>query len=230
MEETMGLLGSVFRGVTGPLRGITRVLRGDIKGGLGAFGDTLSLAPVALGATGVGLPIAAGVGAAAGALQKFDDEDFSLGSVVGGAAKGALTGAGTHGVGKGISGILSRGGAASAPIASAAPGSAIPESTSLVSRTPNVASLGGRAGTAAGNIASTVGETVTDEGGGGLLRGIGRFLAKHPDVPAEAISTGANLYGNERALAFRREEAEKERQLDQLRMLFQLSTASPVRF
>jgi len=61
----------------------------DLLGGIGDVGKFIS--PL-LGLTGVGIPLAAGIGGASGLLGKLNDEDQSLGSVLGGGATGAALG------------------------------------------------------------------------------------------------------------------------------------------
>ena len=64
---------------------------GDLLGGIG---DVAKYAAIPIGLTGVGAPIAAGIGAAGGALGKLNDEpgDRGLGSILGSAAGGAAMG------------------------------------------------------------------------------------------------------------------------------------------
>jgi hypothetical protein len=94
----MGLFGSIFKAVTGPFRGVGKLLTGDLRGAVGAFGDTAKVAAPILGATGVGLLPAALIGAAGGAMQKADDPvgQRGFGDILSGAAGGAALGAGGH--------------------------------------------------------------------------------------------------------------------------------------
>ena len=64
---------------------------------LGTIGDVGKVAAPALGfIPGVGPLAAAGIGAGAGALGKLNDEDQSLGSIVGSTLGGAALGTGAH--------------------------------------------------------------------------------------------------------------------------------------
>jgi len=236
----MGLFGSIFKGVTGPLRGIGRVLKGDIKGAIGAFGDTASLAAPVLGATGVGAPLAIAAGAAGGAMQKFDDPDFNVGSVLRGAAGGAGRGAALHGAGKlassGISSVLAKGGSAVAPVSSL-PGSvagAVPTSTAGSASTLSGVSAGlSRGGPgltvtapqAAGVVSKAAGTVTENVGGGNFLSGIGAFINKNPKVAAQILGTAADVYGAHqqgRIAGQYLDLDKKEQERKQLEMLFQL--------
>ncbi len=85
----MGIFGSIWKGVTGPLRGIGNLVQGKFKKAIGAFGDTAKLAAPIMGATGFGLPIAAGVGALGGAASNWGEGKNVIKGAVGGAAGGA---------------------------------------------------------------------------------------------------------------------------------------------
>jgi hypothetical protein len=90
----MGLFDSIKNALTGPFRGIGKILSGDVKGALGAWGDTLKPVGMVLGATGVGAPIAIPMAAAGGAMQKLDDPNIGVGDVIAGGVTGGLSGAG----------------------------------------------------------------------------------------------------------------------------------------
>ena len=85
----MGLFGSIFKGLTGPFRGIGNLVQGKFKKALGAFGSTAKLAAPILGATGVGAPLAIGLGAAGGAAESWGEDKNIIKGALGGAAGGA---------------------------------------------------------------------------------------------------------------------------------------------
>jgi hypothetical protein len=92
----MGIFGSIKNAITGPFRAINELAHGRPRGAIGALGDTVKPAGVILGATGVGLPVAAGVSALGGAMQKADDVgNRGFEDIVGGAAEGGMLGAGS---------------------------------------------------------------------------------------------------------------------------------------
>jgi len=89
----MGIFSTIGNAITGPFRGIGNILQGKFGKGLAAFGDTLKVAAPVLGATGFGIPLAAGLGAAGGAMSSLDNPDTSfLEGTVGGGAMGAAGG------------------------------------------------------------------------------------------------------------------------------------------
>src|SRR3990167_8504583 len=90
----MGIFGSVWKGLTGPIRGVGNLIQGKVRKAVGAFGDTAKLAAPILGATGVGAPLAAVVGAAGGAASKWGGGENNLLKIAGSGATGALTGYG----------------------------------------------------------------------------------------------------------------------------------------
>lgn len=92
----MSIFSSILKGVTGPFRGIAKFAQGDIRGGLGAFGSTAKLAAPIVGATGVGLPLAAGLGAAGGVAERYGEGEGNIGKILGSALPGAAAGAGGH--------------------------------------------------------------------------------------------------------------------------------------
>ena len=101
---------------------------GDILGTIGDVGKFA--APLAGLIPGVGIPLAAGLGAGAGALGKLNDEDKSFGSVLGSMAGGAAMG--------GLGGL---GGKA---LEGAGAGSRLANLGSLISKNPmQAAQLGG---------------------------------------------------------------------------------------
>ena len=62
----MGLFGFLGKALTGPFRGIGKLFSGDIKGALGAWGDTLKVAAPFI--PGVGVPLGIALSAAGGGL------------------------------------------------------------------------------------------------------------------------------------------------------------------
>lgn len=97
----MSWLKKATSGLWRPVRGVGRLLRGKGDEGMADIGHGIkTVAPVALGATGFGIPAAMAAGAAGGALEKGGETNWSGKSMVGGAAGGALTGAVGHGAGK----------------------------------------------------------------------------------------------------------------------------------
>ena len=89
----MGIFGAIGKAITGPFRGVGKLFSGDIKGALGAWGDTIKLGSTVAGfIPGVGIPIAMAGGALGGAMQTLDDPNQSAGAwlknIAGGAAAG----------------------------------------------------------------------------------------------------------------------------------------------
>lgn len=89
----MGFLKSIGNAIARPVRGLGRIARGKFREGLHDIGSTAKLAAPVLGATGVGMPAAAGLGAIGGALKSGTRKDASLGSTIEGAAGGGAAGA-----------------------------------------------------------------------------------------------------------------------------------------
>jgi len=166
----MSIFGSIIKGITGPLRGVGNFLQGKFRKGIGAFGDTAKVAAPLLGATGVGAPLAAGIGAAGGAASTWGEGEDNFGHIIGGGAKGAAGGLMGHMAGKTFPGIKKflSGGGGGAPAAATA------------TATPAVT---GTAATAAPKV------------GGGVGSAIGGFIGKNPEIAAGVLSTGANVYG-----------------------------------
>lgn len=139
----MGVLGWVARRITSPVRIIKDVAHGDFRGAVGEIGDNAKLAGVAAGATGVGLPIAVGLGAAGGAASKWGHGESNIGKIALGGVEGGAEGAAAVGANELLSGGLpSIGGGGALPDS----GSAIDSATGAVkaaeSFTP-IASSGG---------------------------------------------------------------------------------------
>lgn len=102
----MGVLGWVARRITSPVRIIKDVAHGDFRGAVGEIGDNAKLAGVAAGATGVGLPIAVGLGAAGGAASKWGHGESNIGKIALGGVEGGAEGAAAVGANKLLSGGL----------------------------------------------------------------------------------------------------------------------------
>src|SRR3990167_6237106 len=102
----MGFFGSVWKGLTGPIRGVVNLIQGKVWKAVGAFGDTAKLAAPILGATGVGAPLAMGLGAAGGAASRWGEGESNLLKIAGSAAGGAAAGAAGAGAGKLFQGPL----------------------------------------------------------------------------------------------------------------------------
>src|SRR5690606_27016684 len=102
--------------ISRPFRGIGRIVRGKLREGLEDIGHgAKNIAPVVLGATGVGFPAALAVGAAGGALERGVRKGADFGDMLSGAVGGAASGALGHTGGRvlrGIPSLFSGGGAA----------------------------------------------------------------------------------------------------------------------
>jgi hypothetical protein len=197
----MGLLKSLKNAVTGPVRAIGKLARGKVGGAIGALGDTVKPAAFVLGATGVGAPIAAGVGALGGAMQKADDPGAKFGDYLKGAAQGASIGAGgstARGLYQGIASKVAGAGAVSPP---GVPGSVMPSDTASIvgGNVPGGAqSISGTgqfvdAAKGAANLAGGA-PPVAPTPGQGIGSKIGSFLSK-PEVAVGLGQTLASGYG-----------------------------------
>jgi hypothetical protein len=97
----MAWLQDVTSGIWRPVRGVGRLLRGKFDEGMADIGHgARTVAPVIMGATGVGLPAAMGVAAAGGAVERGAESNWSGDEMLEGAAGGAVSGAGGYGAGK----------------------------------------------------------------------------------------------------------------------------------
>jgi hypothetical protein len=191
----MGIFGSIFKAVTGPLRGIGHLAQGKFKKAIGAFGDTAKMAAPIIGATGVGLPLAAGIGALGGAASKWGEGESNVGKIFGSAATGAAGGAAGH----------------------------------LVSAKGPLSGAGGWLKTAA------VGDPTTAAEGASKLGGVADWLSQNPEIALGAGQAGMQAYAGEQAGAMQderfrleqerdqygREEDERRRRLEGLRMMMQ---------
>lgn len=197
----MGIFSSIFKGVTGPLRAIGNLVQGKPRKALGALGSTAKLAAPILGVTGVGLPLAAGIGAAGGAAESFGEERNVLEGAVGGAAGGAA-------------GVAGR-----AAFASGGPLSGI----------GRFITGGGGVGATVGEEA--IKEGVTQAGGGvlgylgrnaPLVTGVLGAGADVYGASLEGAAADREFELREEALALRREEEERRAKRERLQMLMSI--------
>ena len=70
----MGFLKSIGNAITRPIRGLGRIARGKFREGFGDIGAGAKAAAPILGASGVGLPLAAGIGATLLEQWNFEDQ------------------------------------------------------------------------------------------------------------------------------------------------------------
>src|SRR3990167_9900753 len=104
--------------VTRPVRGVGRILRGKVKQGLGDIGSAAQRAAPLLALTGVGAPLAIGIGAAGGALERGARRGFNIENI----ARGGVTGGGRAAATQALKGVAGRlGGAPGAPATAGAP-------------------------------------------------------------------------------------------------------------
>ncbi len=192
----MGLFSAIGSAISRPVRGLGRIARGKFRQGLGDIGAGVkTAAPLLAATTGIGAPLAIGLGVGGGAAKSFG-EGGDFGDVLKGAAGGGLA-AGAAGIGRRLSGGANalRGGTAGidAPIAG----------------------FGGLGAEGAREVAGGIGSGI-----GGRLAGIGRgvasFARENPVVASNLAGTAANVYGAreegramDEELAFRREQIER---------------------
>ena len=172
------------------------------------------VAPYAVGAIpGIGAPLAMGLGATLRASQAAGRGEY-LGTIAGSALKGAGEAGLTRGLVRGVSGI---GRGAAAPPAPAGYGAN--EATFLGQDVAGGMATTGPAAAPGATVspvatgAAKVAPGATNAGRGGLLRGIGTWAQKNPELAVGALSTAANVYGAsqegaamDRELALREEE------------------------
>lgn len=198
-----GFFKGVGRAISRPVRGVGRMLRGNFREGLG---DIAHGAKYAAGfIPGVGPLAAAGIGAAAGALERGAEQGFNAGNIIRGGAGGAvagLTGEAAQGALRGVGGLV-RGGSSAA---SSLPSASVPSAGGSTAAVPGAANAGrGITMSALKPLAgapSTVSSAAT-VGAGALskvpkpppsaLKGVGSFLAKNPEVATAGMSAGANM-------------------------------------
>jgi len=116
----MGIFGFLGKAITGPFRGIGKLLQGDVKGMLGAFGDTLKVGAPFI--PGMGVPAAIGLSALGGAAQTLDDPNQGVGNFLKNALAGGAWGGGASLGLKGINQLLSGATQAAQPAALIGPG------------------------------------------------------------------------------------------------------------
>ena len=194
--------------VTRVPRGIGRLLRGKFREGLGDIGaGAKGFAPI-LGLTGVGMPLAAAIGAVGGLAERGTAPGAELGDVLASGLTGAAGGAagaaarGPLGIGR-AAGTVAEGSGAIAPnlpvltppvgimpsAAAAAPSAVAPALPSLAASA---------APSAIGSAATPLVETGLK---GPTPRGIGRLLSwieAHPNVAVGAGQALSGIYGAER--------------------------------
>lgn len=198
----MGLFGFLGKAITGPFRGVGKLLSGDVKGALGAFGDTLKVGAPFI--PGVGIPAAIGLSALGGGLQTLDDPNQGVGdwlkNIGGGAAWGGAAGGGLQG----IKSLLSAGKAASAPVAMIDIPAAAPSMAARVGQ--GIGMAGNWIKDAAGNVLN--------------------WSSANPLIASQALSTGTGMIGAGQQQAMynqqreeeqrRYEEAQRRQQLQQM--------------
>ena len=186
------------------------------------------IAPYAVGAIpGIGMPLAAGLGAGLRASQAVGRGDY--GDIMGDALKGAGQASLVRGVAQGLMpGTF----AAKAPVGGVAPpASELFSAGAPASPTATIPpvggwdsglSLGGGAAPSAGINPLPLDLARTGSGvapGGGTLGGIGRFLTRQPTTIPSILQTGASMYGasqtgaaEDERLRMERERYDEERQ------------------
>lgn len=193
----MSFLSGIWNGVTAPFRAIGQFAQGNFRQGLGDLGQTAEVVAPILGATGVGLPLAAGIGAAGGGLSTWGQGDSNVGDIVKGAVRGGAEGA----AGSVLHGALGGGGGAPAATTGAADlsgtgsdviGGAASELTAPAEAiTPSAVSPGLA-------DASQV-FTPAASAGASPLSAIGAWAKKNPvpaiDAAGKLLGTGAQVYG-----------------------------------
>lgn len=206
--------------ITKPVRGIGRLLRGKFRQGLGDIGSgTKSLAPI-LAATGVGAPLALGIGAAGGALEGATTGGGGLKNLLKGAAGGAArTGAAAGGRALALK-YMGGGGPAN-------PSEAIRQ----------YGSGGGGAGT--GGATNGVGRLLSSGEGGvrgageGIVnagKGVARWAEAHPTLAGSAISAYGDYESGQqkdRELALYEEELAR-REAERMRQRERQDNLDPV--
>lgn len=235
----MSIFSAIGNAITGPFRGIGKLLQGDVGGMLGAFGDTVKVAAPFL-AGPMGVPAAIGLGAAGGAAQTLDDPGNTPGRFlkggVGGAAVGSLGGMGQW-LANNASSIGGVAGSGAAPA-----GLDLGTYGTLQGGSPSLAGAAAAPSVAAAvpAVASAAAPAASVASGGGLLgrlSGIGKWLAGNAPLVTGLAGTGADIYGArlrskemDRQMAFQEEEARKQREQQQLQMLMSTMAAMRPRY
>lgn len=111
----IAFLGAIGRAITKPFRGVGRILRGKFREGLSDIGGAAETLAPALALTGVGAPLAIGIGAGGSAL-----EEAAKGGNVGDILKGAAGGGAKTGLAYIGKGLVGKGGTSPDPFARAA--------------------------------------------------------------------------------------------------------------
>ena len=199
----MSFFGSLLSIPQKAVRGIGRVARGKFKEGLGDIGSAAKGAAPLLALTGVGAPLALGIGAGGGALQGATDDGF------GGALRGAAGGAANTGLALAARGIGSKilGGGVDAASAAGTPGVSAPVS--------GFGGLGeGAANTAMRSATQSVAGGATDavpEAARGIGSRVLGFAKENPLVASEVVKGGLGAYGaSQQGAALDREAALRE--------------------
>lgn len=197
--------------VTKPIRGVSRALRAAVGKGPGFraaiqdIGSGAQAAAPLLALTGVGAPLAIGIGAAGGALERGARRGFNIENI----ARGGVTGGGRAAAAQALKGVAGR--------LSGAPGGPAQ---------PNIAQVGRMESVAQG---AQIPQAVTQQaaGGGGWLRGMAGgakdlWSSLDPETRAyliaQGLATPMELYGAKRAgdIAERQAELEEQRYRDPL--------------
>lgn len=244
MSFLKGVVKAVGKSITGPFRAIGHLAQGKIRRAVGDVADTAKVAlPVALAATGVGAPLAIGLGAAEGAADQWGHGENNIGKIIGGAAKGSATALAAN-----AAGGLFRGGVrvpTGAPTGVADVGSQVSgDALAQAGGDDFLASVGDVAGGPSASIAPEVANTVVPNlpppGGPppgkfqmpGAFKDIGQFAKKNPAIIAQAAGNALNTFtgvntDNRRLdieaqqVANSKEEADRRAKLEELMAMMQ---------
>jgi len=199
----------IERYTSNPIRGLGRIVRGNVRQGLR---DMAPAAKIAAAFIPGGALASAGLGAAAGALEQ--ERGASARDIVGGAVRGAGTATALRGAQQQVRGMLTGGGAGGV---AASPAGGAPAGGAQLSSIPGL----DRPATASmSELPRLARSTVTDQtsrsflgGLGGAAKSVGQFSRDYPDL-AGGVARGAGtaFAGARQAGALEREIALQERQ------------------
>lgn len=246
----MGVFGALKNAVTSPFRAIGDLARLKIRKAVGDITDGAKVSlPIALAATGVGAPLALGLGAAEGAADSWGHGQNNIGKIALGAGAGAATALAANAAGGAF-----RGGVR---VPGGVPGVAGGETTSIADVGSNLsgdalaqaggddylASVGEAAGGAAGpaaSVAPAVSSVVPNVPApqstgflkGGAFKSIGTFAKKNPAIVAQAAGgalntlAGANTASRQldieaQQVQNQKEEADRRAKLEELMAMMQ---------
>lgn len=228
----MGVFGALKNAVTSPFRAIGDLARLKIRKAVGDITDGAKVSlPIALAATGVGAPLALGLGAAEGAADSWGHGQNNIGKIALGAGAGAATALAANAAGGAFRGGVRVPGAgditgglpdADAAIASADNAASIAGGADLSSLPDVASSVAPISESVVPNVAPPgVSNVLNQTKGGGFLKGqpfkaIGALAKKKPEIVAQAIGTGLQTFTgvntDNRKLDIQAQQVENERQ------------------